>query len=40
MEILDFKFSISADKPLLHDQLRMKLNPFSVEVVHCENVPV
>ncbi|CAD8173492.1 unnamed protein product [Paramecium octaurelia] len=40
MEILDFKFNIQSDKPLLHEQLRAKLNPFQVEIVSCENIPV
>lgn len=40
LEILDFKFSIQSDKPLLHEQLRTKLNPFQIEVVYCENIPI
>ncbi|KAM3143220.1 hypothetical protein pb186bvf_004806 [Paramecium bursaria] len=40
MEILDFEYSLTANKPLLSDQLSKILNPFSVEIVHCVNVPV
>lgn len=40
MEIEDFKFSVTADKPLLLPLYKHFLNPLEIEVIGAKDVPV